>query len=247
MIQYSIKIACLFLSLLAPIGVTVAAGVGVRVMTLDHLPNDVQLKINDELADVDFPYLSIGHRFLLESGSNLEFFQELPDPNDPDGGVRIVNVGTVEIPNGAGLYLIILKFNPTAELVSERVQGRVYREDSETFPPGSVQVVNLSHETIATKISGKEAVIKPYGVHLFHPKLQRYRYRIQAVVEDDGSWDILHSGVASMQTGARVYCFALYDRFGMRHLYSEMELKSKGDPDPTFFWLRLDDIPPPLD
>ncbi len=213
--------------------------VEVRLLFLDEsMGEGYSVKTEDSFLKVSsYPY-AISNPILRPASTELEIYKNLPPP-PPDAANKSpeplhIKIATLKIPDNSGSILAVLKPLPN----ETKANVLIYNSDPDNFPKNSIRIINLGITPMGISVNGKIGQIEP-GKHAIFPTDPDEKNRVVAKVAQLTKTHpkIIYDGVLILPPENRITGVVVFSPSGMRHTYTELELREFGAPKPRHQWL----------
>lgn len=161
---------------------------------------------------------------------------------DSDGRNEASVIGDFNAPDASRLIVM----HPAARNEAGHWRSLSFPDDTESFPKGSIRVINLSDAPAVGAFGNEGVQLAPGEARIIHPRLdarQRTRTRI-GVLKNADSADgrkIIYNSITSIANGQRVTGVLVYSPSGLSFTYTDTQLEEL-DPLPAdYFWLTSTD------
>lgn len=211
--------------------------VTLRFLFLDESAGSYSIRIDgryDELGPT--PYV-ISAPEKLAPAARMELFKEKPDPKT---GVLVkTRVLNRQVPSGLiSALVVVTPTSTTSEDGTWSYGARFYDTDPAKTPPRSIRIFNLSPVAMVARFGADQVGVGPGESTVTVPPLDpRGRARTFVGVRAAGEGKLIYNSFISLREGQRMTGIVVYSPSGMRHTYTEDELKYLGAPKPGCFWL----------
>ncbi|MFH1499405.1 MAG: hypothetical protein ABII82_16470 [Verrucomicrobiota bacterium] len=229
-------IIALFLPLLTS-AQTPPASAKIRFLFLDESNGSYSVKIGADHIELGSKPYVFSRPFEFPVGSRLELHKRLPDPKTGETvRTRVANLTVGASPTHA--LAIVSPSATAAPGATPDYRVNLYDVSPEKTPDRSIRILNLSPSPMAARFGTDQLEVSPGGERIVAPTVdKRSRIRVYVAAQAAGEWNMIFNSFLSLQEKTRMTGIVVYSPSGMRHTYTENELKTLGPPQPGFFWL----------
>ncbi|GHC01511.1 hypothetical protein GCM10007047_17510 [Cerasicoccus arenae] len=208
-----------------------------RFVFIDESGGALFLKDGNQYKQISNVPYSISSPVQVSPGERLEIYKNVSSV-DPEQKLTRVKVATLTAPSPT-------EDDSTSVLSVIRLTGGesgfqnvYYDDDTREFPERSFRVLNLGQRSMAIALDDIRATVDPGEAKILQPEPDR-KNRVSVQVAESGStgWQMLYQSVAMLRPSERVTGVLVFSPSGMRHTYTEDEIKVFGEPPPGHVWL----------
>ena len=215
--------------------------VSLRYLFLDESSGAYSIKIGPRFHNLGpTPYV-ISTPQELPAGERIELYKELPDPETGES-VRTRVLNRAAPPGLAHALVVIAPASAATADGAAAYRARFFDTDPARTPSRSIRILNLSPAPMAARFGAEEVRVPAGDTALLQPATDargRLRTFIGVDVQGPDGWKVIYNSFVSLRENQRMTGIVVYSPSGLRHTYSEDELRALGPPKPGHFWLTF--------
>ncbi|HBR93546.1 MAG TPA: hypothetical protein DEA90_05215 [Opitutae bacterium] len=216
-----------------------------RFLFLDESPGLYYLKVDEDFQNLSTRPYAISKPIKARASDEIEIYKEFPDQLTESGKAIRIKVTTVSPPINTVSSLAVIAPRPSKfpESTIPSYATRFYNSNPEEFPPKSIRILNLNNNPVVAQFGEQRVAIAAGGEEIIEPDTDtrnRLIYKI-ATRNNEDDWKLRYNNMMIIRPEERITGILVYSPSGMRHTYTEAELRDLGEPEPGIFWLTYTD------
>lgn len=187
---------------------TAVTGVFIKPSTATYQPFDLEV-------------FSPGRYVEIGSGRTVDFFKQIPNPEDPRAP-RWIRVASTQLLGASSTYTLL--FLPLPQPDETGIEYRIItlNDESPGFEDGSLRLFNISPFSIAAQVGDTQVTLGPWELKEITPALNaRQRVTLQIAAQRNGVWERFSKGSISLSQQRRATIIAAWSQTLMARLSTE--------------------------